>query len=406
MFKEKLVIDIMKRNYSKIQCLVGDTLELDIDILVNGEPFNIESFNVLIEQGLENGNFNIQSDGITKNKNNLICSLSNRFTSIKGKHFIDISIDKEGYKKTTFKLPFEVHEGAIPEDSLEQEIVISIIEELKAEISKAQAIKDPLTSSINQATTIKNQLNTAITEGETISNTLPNTIKQAEDRNATLAQTINTANSTNTTLRNTNNTANQTNTTLNNTVNTANNTKNQLQNIINQANIGNLVTKEEFSPIKNKTEQLDSIKQNGGVFAGYRFSEWSFSPATTSGKSLGNETYPFKDVFVNGSVLEDWGYCKLTNGLILCWGTDEISRGSGNGVVEFPAWFKTAFPNRCLKIVLSLYNNTYDTGKFTELCLLDELGMNESPREGFKWQARVKSDHAYTLKVNWFAIGF
>ena len=405
MFKEKLVIDIMKRNYSKIQCLVGDTLELDIDILVNGEPFNIESFNVLIEQGLENGNFNIQSDRITKNKNNLICSLSNRFTSIKGKHFIDISIGKEGYKKTTFKLPFEVHEGAIPEDSLEQEIVISIIEELKAEILKAQAIKDPLTSSINQAATINEQLNAAITEGETISNTLPNTIKQAEQRNATLTQTISTANNANTTLGNTNNSAKQTNTTLSNTVNTANNLNNQLQDVINQANIGNLVTKDEFTPVKNKAEELNSIKENGGSFAGYRFSEWSLSPLKAGGKSLGSGTYPFKDVFVNGSVFEDWGYCKLTNGLILCWGTDKRD-GNSNELVEFDAWFKTAFPNRCLKIVLSLENNIYDMGKFTELCLLDQLGENQNPLEGFKWRARVQSNYAYTLKVNWFAIGF
>ena len=406
MFKEKLVIDIMKRNYSKIQCLVGDTLELDIDILANGEPFNIESFNVLIEQGLENGNFNIQNDRITKNKNNLICSLSNRFTSIKGKHFIDISITKEGYKKTTFKLPFEVHEGAIPEDSLEQEIVISIIEELKTEILKAQAIKDPLTSSINQATTIKNQLNSAVTEGKTISDTLPNTIKQAETQNTTLTQTINTAKSTNTTLGNTNNTAKQTNTTLTSTISTANTTKTQLQDVINQANVSNLVTKDEFTPVKNKTEALNSIKENGGTFAGYSFSEWSINPLGSSGKSLGSSTYPFKDAYVRGSVLEDWGYCKLTNGLILCWGTDEVSRDSGDGIVEFTGWFKTTFPNQCLKITLSLYNNTYDTGKFTELCLLDELGANERPNESFKWQARVKSDYAYTLKVNWLAIGF
>lgn len=406
MFKEKLVIDIMKRNYSKIQCLVGDTLELDIDILVNGEPFNIESFNVLIEQGLENGNFNIQSDGITKKENNLICSLSNKFTSIKGNHFIDISISKSEKQKTTFKIPFEVHEGAIPENSSEQEITISILEELKTEVLKAQQIKDPLVSSINQATTIKNQLNTIVNEGKTIANTLPNTINQAEQRNTTLTQTINTANSTNTTLTNTNNTAKQTNTTLGNTVNTANDLNNQLQDVINQANIGNLVTKEEFAPIKNKTEQLDSIKENGGTFAGYRFSEWSLSPLTASGKSLGNGTYPFKDVFVNGSVFEDWGYCKLTNGLILCWGTDLLGSSSGDGVVEFDAWFKTAYPNQCLKIVLSLYNNTYDMGKFTELCVLDELGANERPTEGFKWKARVKSDYAYTLKVNWLAIGF
>lgn len=406
MFKEKLIIDVMKRNYSKIQCLIGDTLELDIDILVNGEPFNIESFNVLIEQGLENGNFNIQSDGITKNKNNLICSLSNKFTGIKGDHFIDISIIKSEYKKTTFKIPFEVHEGAIPENSSEQEITISILEELKAEVLKAQELKEPLISSINQATTIKNQLNTAITEGETISNTLPNTIKQAEQRNATLTQTISTANNANTTLGNTNNSAKQTNTTLSNTVNTANNLNNQLQDVINQANIGNLVTKEEFSPIKNKTEQLDSIKENGGTFAGYRFSEQSLFPLTASGKSLGSETYPFKDVFVNGSALEDWGYCKLTNGLMLCWGTDSKGGDPYNGVVQFDAWFKTAFPNRCLKIVLSLYNNTYDMGKFTGLCLLDELGANERPREGFKWKAQVNSQGAYTIKVNWIAIGF
>ena len=406
MFKEKLVIDVMKRNYSKIQCLIGDTLELDIDILVNGEPFNIESFNVLIEQGLENGNFNIQSDGITKNKNNLICSLSNKFTGIKGDHFIDISIIKSEYKKTTFKIPFEVHVGAIPENSSEQEITISILGELKAEVLKAQELKEPLIFSINQATTIKNQLNTAITEGETISNTLPNTIKQAEQRNATLTQTISTANNANTTLGNTNNSAKQTNTTLSNTVNTANNLNNQLQDVINQANIGNLVTKEEFSPIKNKTEQLDSIKENGGTFAGYKFSEWSINPLGSSGKSLGSATYPFKDVFVNGSALEDWGYCKLTNGLMLCWGTDSKGGEPYNGVIQYDAWFKTAFPNCCLKIVLSLYNNTYDMGKFTELCLLDELGANERPLEGFKWKARVNSQGTYTIKVNWIAIGF
>ena len=405
MFKEKLVIDIMKRNYSKIQCLIGDTLELDIDILVNGEPFNIESFNVLIEQGLENGNFNIQSDGITKNKNNLICSLSNKFTSIKGDHFIDISIIKSEYKKTTFKIPFEVHEGAIPENSSEQEITISILEELKAEVAKAQEITEPLISSINQAATVKNQLNSAITEGRTISDALPDTIKQAETQNTTLTQTINTAKSTNTTLGNTNNTAKQTNTTLTSTINTANTTKTQLQDVINQANVGNLVTKDEFTPVKNKTEALNSIKENGGAFAGYSFSEWSINPLGDGGKSLGSSTYPFKDAYVRGSALEDWGYCKLTNGLILCWGTDKRD-GNSNEEVEFDAWFKTAFPNQCLKIVLSLENNTYDMGKFTGLCLLDQLGANQRPQEGFKWRAIVRSDHAYTLKVNWFAIGF
>ena len=405
MFKEKLVIDIMKRNYSKIQCLIGDTLELDIDILVNGEPFNIESFNVLIEQGLENGNFNIQSNGITKNKNNLICSLSNKFTSIKGDHFIDISIIKSEYKKTTFKIPFEVHEGAIPENSSEQEITISILEELKAEVAKAQEITEPLISSINQAATVKNQLNSAITEGRTISDALPDTIKQAETQNTTLTQTINTAKSTNTTLGNTNNTAKQTNTTLTSTINTANTTKTQLQDVINQANVGNLVTKDEFTPVKNKTEALNSIKENGGAFAGYSFSEWSINPLGDGGKSLGSSTYPFKDAYVRGSALEDWGYCKLTNGLILCWGTDKRD-GNSNEEVEFDAWFKTAFPNQCLKIVLSLENNTYDMGKFTGLCLLDQLGANQRPQEGFKWRAIVRSDHAYTLKVNWFAIGF
>ena len=405
MFKEKLVIDIMKRNYSKIQCLIGDTLELDIDILVNGEPFNIESFNVSIEQGLENGNFNIQSDGITKKKNSLICSLSNKFTSIKGDHFIDISIIKSEYKKTTFKIPFEVHEGAIPENSSEQEITISILEELKAEVAKAQEITEPLISSINQAATVKNQLNSAITEGRTISDALPDTIKQAETQNTTLTQTINTAKSTNTTLGNTNNTAKQTNTTLTSTINTANTTKTQLQDVINQANVGNLVTKDEFTPVKNKTEALNSIKENGGAFAGYSFSEWSINPLGDRGKSLGSSAHPFKDAYVRGSAFEDWGYCKLTNGLILCWGTDKRD-GNSNEEVEFDAWFKTAFPNQCLKIVLSLENNTYDMGKFTGLCLLDQLGANQRPQEGFKWRAIVRSDHAYKLKVNWFAIGF
>ena len=103
---------------------------------------------LIIGYGLKPGVVNVLIDYILKTNNNKLTR--NLAETIAGQwqrlkiETVDEAMrvaekEHKKYKKTTFKIPFEVHEGAIPEDSLEHEVVISILEELKVEISKAQA---------------------------------------------------------------------------------------------------------------------------------------------------------------------------------------------------------------------------------------------------------------------------
>lgn len=397
MFKEKLVIDIMKRNYSKIQCLVGDTLELDIDILSNGEPFNIESFNTVIEQGLENGKFNIQSDGITKDKNNIICSLSNKFTSSKGKHAIDISIFKNEYKKTTFKIPFEVYEGAISENSEEQEIFISVLDEIKSEVIKAQEIKNELTSKINQSETSKSSLTQVINTAGNRQISLTSKIQEADNESQKLNNAINTADLKKNELNSKINEANNIKYNLDETVNTASSTRSDLNHKIEEAEgINNTLVQNIQSgniyQMKNDIDSWNNFKRSGGEIGdsiyckGKLYSSqfvrnlntytiendytigigleaineslkfgvgkyggiFSFCPPSNNSTNLGSEVYKFKDLWLANYDRNTNGYSKLPNGLIIQWG--KVDKNASDIIVNFPI----AFPNRLLYVSSSL----------------------------------------------------
>ena len=399
MFKEKLVIDIMKRNYSKIQCLIGDTLELDIDILANGVPFDIESFDILIEQGLENGKFNIQSDGITKNKNNLVCFLSNKFTSIKGKHSIDISIIKSKYKKTTFKIPFEVYEGAIEESSTEQEIFVSILGELREEIVKSQNAKTELSTKIQEAKNSNTNLNNIVNSANETKTELSSKIEESKNSNTSLSGVINTANETKTELSSKIEESKNSNTSLSEVINTANETKTELSSKAEEAkNVNNTLNQNiqngNIEQIKKDLQGWIDFKGKGGEIGGsitlkdssYLYSSTIANPTGELGigaqdkkiwfgmlggtsevafrpqfvdkgmYNIGYPNYEFKDLYLIGHSRNTTGFSKLTNGLILQWGKLDKSHIDGN--INFPI----TFPSMVFYLTSSLL---YDSDKWS-----------------------------------------
>lgn len=427
MFKEKLIIDLMKRNYSKIQCLIGDTLELDIDVLVNDTPFDIESFDILIEQGLDNGKFNIQNAEIIKNKNNFVCSLSNKFTSIKGKHFIDVSIVKNGYKKTTFKIPFEVYEGAISEDSEEQEIYISVLEEIKNEILKGNNLNNELKSKITEGNTLKNNLTSKINEGNILKNELSTKINEGNDLKNNLTSKITDGN----TLKNE----------LSSKITESNISKNELSSKIEGAKtINNTLSQNiengNIEQIKNNSDDWINFKKNGGNIQGSggiqikgvgisRTDGSIYLRGRNSGNNdgiyvnntnvnpeknliidLGSSSNKWKSVAAGGNNKNQKGFNASLNGMLEQWGMILFDGSSPEGEINIEERFPTAFPNSLLNIQLTLMVNKYDTGKFTNLCVIDDLGENSRPNESFKIYAKFKSDGAWTFKLFWRAIGY
>ncbi len=440
MFKEKLVIDIMKRNYSKIQCLIGDTLELDIDILANGVPFDIESFDILIEQGLDNGNFNIQNTKIIKNKNNFICALSNKFTSIKGEHFIDVSIIKNDYKKTTFKIPFNVYEGAIQEDSNEQEIFISILSEIKEEIIKAEEIKIELDSKIKDSDGAKASLSGVVNTANTTKEDLISKTTEANNSKNNLNGAINTANTIKEDLILKTTEANNAKNSLNEVITTANTTKNSLTTEIEEAkrinsNLSQSIANGDVAQLKTDINRWNNFEKNGGDIgskSGMNIGKESISRTAGSlylrGRSNGNDGIYVNNTNINpeqdlrislgtsdrrwsslwlGSYIKsDKGYNMLPNGFIEQYGTVTESGSGGSGEISVVGWYNTAFPNRLINVQLTIMCNHYDKGKFTDLYVIESLDPNRNERETFEVYAKYNSPGPWTCKIFWRALGY
>lgn len=407
MFKERLTIDIMKRNYSKIQCVVGDTLTLEIELFQNSYPFILDGYTIIIEQGLDNNKFNLQTNNININQNLLTCTLSDSFTSKSGKHFIDISLSKDEERKTTFKIPFDVYNGAIEDSYEESEIVITVLEDLKRTIIEAEGVnkdisdivknssslRDELTelnsesnrkleeleSSLNEAETTNNQLDSKITEGNNLSGNLQALINQS---NSSISE------------------AESANSELSSTIVEAKEADNKLQDLISQSDVGNLVKREQLIPIERKVNWI-GIDYSYPTFNNYRFDESGIGKGTNTNAELGSSSDRFKNVYVGSNINQEWGYTTLTNGITICWGNDYLE-SSSSGIIEKTTYFKNSFKNTVLNISLTLHSNSNAAGNYDSLSVCNGSITNES----FTFRINSKSSTWNECRVYWFAIGF
>lgn len=401
MFNEKLVIDLMKRNYSKIQCVVGDTLTLDIELLENGKPFNIEGFSVFIEQGLSNDKFNIQNTNMIKNRNKITCNLSDKFTNVAGNHFLDISIAKGDEKKTTFKIPFEVYEGAIKEDSVEHEIYISVLEEIKDTLIKVDEVKQSIESDVINAERIKNELETNINTGTNLNSDLKKQITSGNTLSSDLNSKISTGNDLKTKLDSSNNAASTINTNLKDTIKKANTANDNLQDTLDKVESGDLVTQAQLNEVKKKVNVIGT-SGNAATFNDYKFSSSAITKGGNTSATLGTKSEPFNDAFIGSSVNEEWGYTTLPNGLIMCWGSDYIE-STAAGFTAKTAYFKTAFKNKALSINLSLLCDFANKDAYDSLSVV----ANDDPlRETFIFRLNAKKSSWSSCRVYWTAIGY
>ena len=414
MFKEKLVIDIMKRNYSKIQCVVGDTLTLEIEFFNNSEPLTLNGYAITIEQGMDNNKFNIQTNNIATNKNILTCELSEAFTSKSGKHFIDISLFKGSERKTTFKIPFEVYNGAIEDSYEENEIVITVLNELRETILEATNVSEDISQIVSNSSNIKNELNqlnnsinsslgelkTSINTANATKNQLDSKTNEANNIKSDIQSAINQSDPIKDSLNQVIAEAKSTNARLDSTVRDAATLDESLQNIIDEANLGNLVTQEQLTPIKNKVNNIGG-SSTAPTFNNYKFTSSAIKKGSNSNASLGTDSERFTNVYIGSNINDEWGYTTLPNGLTVCWAKDYIET-SAAGFMAKTAYFKNAFKNKVLNISLSLLCDFNSKENYDLLSVCDGKVTNEN----FIFRLNAKTSNWNQCWVYWFAIGF
>ena len=414
MFKEKLVIDIMKRNYSKIQCVVGDTLTLEIEFFNNSEPLTLNGYAITIEQGMDNNKFNIQTNNIATNKNILTCELSEAFTSKSGKHFIDISLFKGSERKTTFKIPFEVYNGAIEDSYEENEIVITILDELRETILEAANVSEDISQIVSNSSNIKNELNqlnnsinsslgelkTSINTANATKNQLDSKTNEANNIKSDIQSAINQSGPIKDSLNQVIAEAKSTNARLDSTVRDAATLDESLQNIIDEANLGNLVTQEQLTPVKNKTDNIGG-SGTAPTFSNYKFTSSAITKGSNSNASLGTDSERFTNVYIGSNINDEWGYTTLPNGLTVCWAKDYVET-SAAGFMAKTAYFKNAFKTKVLNISLSLLCDFSSKENYDFLSVCDGKVTNES----FVFRLNAKTSNWNQCYVYWFAIGF
>lgn len=414
MFKEKLVIDIMKRNYSKIQCVVGDTLTLEIEFFNNSEPLTLNGYAITIEQGMDNNKFNIQTNNIATNKNILTCELSEAFTSKSGKHFIDISLFKGSERKTTFKIPFEVYNGAIEDSYEENEIVITVLNELRETILEATNVSEDISQIVSNSSNIKNELNqlnnsinsslgelkTSINTANATKNQLDSKTNEANNIKSDIQSAINQSDPIKDSLNQVIAEAKSTNARLDSTVRDAATLDESLQNIIDEANLGNLVTQEQLTPIKNKVNNIGG-SSTAPTFNNYKFTSSAITKGSNSNASLGTDSERFTNVYIGSNINDEWGYTTLPNGLTVCWAKDYIET-SAAGFMAKTAYFKNAFKNKVLNISLSLLCDFNGKENYDLLSVCDGKVTNEN----FIFRLNAKTSNWNQCWVYWFAIGF
>lgn len=414
MFKEKLVIDIMKRNYSKIQCVSGDTLTLEIEFFNNSEPLTLNGYAIMIEQGMDNNKFNVQTNNIETNKNILTCELLEAFTSKSGKHFIDISLSKGGERKTTFKIPFEVYSGAIEDSYEENEIVITILDELRETILEATNVSGDISQIVSNSSNIKNELNqlnnsinsslgelkTSINTANTTKNQLDSKANEANNIKSDIQSAINQSGPIKDSLNQVIAEAKSTNTRLDSTVREATILDESLQDIIDRVNIGNLVTQEQFAPVKNKADNIGGSSTDP-TFNNYKFTSSAITKGSNSNASLGTNSERFTNVYIGSNINNEWGYTTLTNGLTVCWAKDYIETSAAGFTVK-TAYFKNAFKNKVLNISLSLLCDYNGKENYDSLSVCDGKVTNEN----FMLRVKAKTSSWNQCWVYWYAIGF
>lgn len=414
MFKEKLVIDIMKRNYSKIQCVSGDTLTLEIELFNNSEPLTLNGYAITIEQGMDNNKFNIQTNNIETNKNILTCELSEAFTSKSGKHFIDISLSKGSERKTTFKIPFEVYSGAIEDSYEENEIVITILDELRETILEATNVSGDISQIVSNSSNIKNELNqlnnsinsslgelkTSINTANTTKNQLDSKANEANNIKSDIQSAINQSGPIKDSLNQVIAEAKSTNTRLDSTVREASILDESLQDIIDRVNIGNLVTQEQFTPVKNKADNIGG-SSTAPTFNNYKFTSSAITKGSNSNASLGTDSERFTNVYIGSNINNEWGYTTLPNGLTVCWAKDYVET-SAAGFMTKTAYFKNAFKNKVLNISLSLLCDFNGKENYDSLSVCYGKVTNEN----FIFRLNAKTSNWNQCWVYWYAIGF
>ena len=127
--------------------------------------------------------------------------------------------------------------------------------------------------------------------------------------------------------------------------------------------------------------------------------------ASGANATLGSVTTRWGEVYVGNLSLDNNGFSKLTNGLIVQWGNVMCAKDSGHAGIEgfeMPIVFPISFPNKPLSISCVPGTNQYDSHKITRHGIrYDTLNNN-----GVSTYVYAESGGAWHVKMFYIAIGY
>lgn len=141
-----------------------------------------------------------------------------------------------------------------------------------------------------------------------------------------------------------------------------------------------------FRPFGSFNQKNEAVLSPSGLFSASELRSWG---GTIVDGTLWNGAY-------DRSL---YGYTRLSNGLLLQWGTH--STAFVNGYANFPIGFPIAFKERCNSITMNVKH--IGAGDITRV---EGLSANTIGKDSFNCSARYIDAVHYAFSVNWIAIGF
>ena len=152
------------------------------------------------------------------------------------------------------------------------------------------------------------------------------------------------------------------------------------------------------SEINNTIGTLRLGSQTSGILL--KSGTTNFSPEVTEQTSLGTPSLKFSDVWVGPYNRSNDGYIKLTNGMIMQWGSVNIEFGGSVHSAQSPVTFPIAFPSACRFPCAEV--NTVSVGSPSS-CMCRCISVSASSMQVQMYS--TEGSKTGTAIARWFAIG-
>lgn len=157
-------LDLKQRTYDIIEAQQNDDIIVEFEIFDNGIIVDLNEKAVLIKMSTPSKRYIIQSDNLTISENKILAKLNKNISKELGTGILNITIlTLDSIQDSTFNIPIIIHECAISENSLVEDDVVTLLEDLDRKIAEATIIKTKIEQAIESGELSKFVTNSKLT---------------------------------------------------------------------------------------------------------------------------------------------------------------------------------------------------------------------------------------------------